>query len=75
MGKRELRESNLMHMKNARTRIELIMHRYIRKLNPQIKHIINQVWGFIDSTTRISDFIDIYDYEFELLELHKKLEM
>ena len=51
------------------------MHRYIRKLNPQIKHIINQVWGFIDSTTRISDFIDIYDYEFELLELHKKLEM
>ena len=64
-----------MHMKNARTRIELIMHRYIRKLNPQIKHIINQVWGFIDSTTRISDFIDIYDYEFELLELHKKLEM
>lgn len=64
-----------MQMKNARTRIELIIHRYIRKLNTQIKHIIQKAWGYMDSATRISDFIDIYDYEFELLELHKKLEM
>lgn len=48
LGSRELKASHLEEIRFKRLRLDLIIQRYMRRINPQIRLIISRAWGVID---------------------------